>query len=56
MPVTFDTLQRGDTVKILSLNTVGQVIQKMQDKNKLIVRTNMMKVEVRPEDLEVVVS
>jgi len=54
VPVTFDTLQRGDTVKILSLNTVGQVIQKMQDKNKLIVRTNMMKVEVRPEDLEVV--
>ena len=56
VPVTFDTLQRGDTVKILSLNTVGQVIQKMQDKNKLVVRTNMMKVEVRPEDLEMVVS
>ena len=54
VPATFDSLQRGDTVKIVSLNTVGQVIAKMHDKNKLLVRTNMMKVEVRPEDLEVV--
>jgi dsDNA-specific endonuclease/ATPase MutS2 len=54
IPATFDSLQRGDTVKILSLNTVGQVIAKMHDKNKLLVRTNMMKVEVRPEDLEMV--
>ena len=54
VPATFDSLQRGDTVKIRSLNTVGQVIAKMQDKNKLLVRANMMKVEVRPEDLEVV--
>jgi len=54
VPVTFDSLQRGDTVKILSLNTVGEVIGKMQDKNKLVIRTNMMKVEVRVEDLEMV--
>jgi len=54
VPADFATLQRGDTVRILSLNTVGQVIQKMHGKNKLVVRTNMMKVEVRPEDLEVV--
>jgi DNA mismatch repair protein MutS2 len=54
VPATFASLQRGDTVRIRSLNTVGQVIGKMQDKNKLVVRTNMMKVEVRPEDLEVV--
>jgi DNA mismatch repair protein MutS2 len=52
MPVSFESLQRGDTVKILSLNTEGEVIGKMQDKKKLIIRTNMMKVEVRPEDLE----
>jgi DNA mismatch repair protein MutS2 len=55
-PATFANLERGDTVKILSLNTVGEVIAKMRDKNKLVVRTNMMKVEVRPEDLEVVRS
>ena len=55
-PVTFNSLQRGDTVKILSLNTVGEVIGKMQDKNKLVIRTNMMKVEVRVEDLEMVRS
>lgn len=54
VPADFATLQRGDMVKILSLNTVGEVIQKMHGKNKLVVRTNMMKVEVRPEDLEVV--
>jgi dsDNA-specific endonuclease/ATPase MutS2 len=54
VPATFDSLQRGDTVRILSLNTVGEVIAKMQAKNKLVVRTNMMKVEVRLEDLEIV--
>ena len=56
IPVTLADLERGDTVKILSLNTVGEVIGKMRGKNKLVVRTNMMKVEVRPEDLEVVKS
>ncbi len=54
VPATFDSLQRGDMVKILSLNTVGEVIAKMQDRNKLVIRTNMMKVEVRLEDLEIV--
>ncbi|MFC1718491.1 endonuclease MutS2 [Candidatus Poribacteria bacterium] len=54
VPATFAELERGDTVKILSLNTVGEVIGKMRDKNKLVIRTNMMKVEVRPEDLEIV--
>lgn len=56
VPITFESLQRGDTVKIRSLNVVGQVIGKILDKNKLIVSTNMMKVEVRPEDLEIVSS
>jgi DNA mismatch repair protein MutS2 len=51
---TFETLQRGDTVRIRSLNTVGQVMRKMRDKSKLLVSTNMMKVEVRPEDLEII--
>ena len=54
IPATFADLQRGDMVKILSLNTVGEVIGKMRDRKKLVVRANMMKVEVRPEDLEVV--
>lgn len=56
IPATFDSLQRGDRVKIRSLNTVGQVVSKMPDKNKIIVRTNMMKVEVRPNDLEMVID
>ena len=56
VPVTFASVQPGDTVKIRSLNTVGQVLRKMHDKNKLVVSTSMMKVEVRLEDLEVVSS
>jgi DNA mismatch repair protein MutS2 len=54
IPATFAALQRGDTVRIRTLDTVGEVIGKMRDKNKLIIRTNMMKIEVRPEDLEIV--
>ena len=54
VPATFATLQRGDTVRIRSLNTVGEVIGKMRDRNKLVIRTNMMKVEVRAEDLDMV--
>ena len=54
VPVTFDSLQKGDKVRIQSLDAVGEVIGKMPDKNRLVVLTNMMKVEVRPEDLEMV--
>jgi len=54
VPVTFDSLEKGDTVRIRSLDTVGEIIGKMLDKSKLVVRTNMMKVEVRAEDLEMV--
>ncbi len=56
VPATFADLERGDTVRILSLDTVGEVVGKIRDKNKLVVRANMMKVEVRPEDLEIVTS
>jgi DNA mismatch repair protein MutS2 len=56
IPATFANLERGDTVKILSLNTVGEVVGKNRDKNKVVVRANMMKVEVRLEDLEIVAS
>ena len=56
VPATFADLERGDTVKILSLNTIGEVVGKMRNKNKLVIRANMMKIEVRPEDLEVVVK
>ncbi len=54
VPVTFDSLQKGDKVRIQSLDAVGEVIGKMPDKSKIVVLTNMMKVEVRPEDLEMV--
>jgi dsDNA-specific endonuclease/ATPase MutS2 len=56
VPVTFDSLQKGDKVRIQSLDAVGEIVGKMPDKNRLVVLTNMMKVEVRPEDLEMVSS
>jgi len=52
IPVTFESLKQGDMVRIRSLNTVGQVIKKISEKNKLLIRAGLMKVEVRAEDLE----
>jgi len=51
VPVTFADLQKGDIVHINSLNTVGEVLKKMADKNKILLRVGAMKVEVYPDDL-----
>jgi DNA mismatch repair protein MutS2 len=52
VPVTFESLKQGDMVRIRSLNTIGQVIKKISEKNKLLIRAGLMKVEVRADDLE----
>jgi DNA mismatch repair protein MutS2 len=49
--VTFESLKQGDMVRIRSLNKIGQVVRKISEK-KIIIRTDVMKVEVRSEDLE----
>jgi dsDNA-specific endonuclease/ATPase MutS2 len=52
VPVTFESLKQGDMVRIRSLNTIGQVIKKIGEKNKLLILAGIMKVEVRADDLE----
>ncbi|MDQ1326894.1 MAG: MutS2 and Smr-associated domain, partial [Candidatus Poribacteria bacterium] len=52
IPVTFESLKQGDMVRIRSLNTIGQVVKKIGEKNKLLIRAGLMKVEVRADDLE----
>ncbi|MBD3184524.1 endonuclease MutS2 [Candidatus Poribacteria bacterium] len=54
VPVTMDSIQRGDMVKILSLDMEGEVVGMLRDKNKVLVLANTMKVEIKPEDLEFV--
>lgn len=54
MPVTFDELQKGDMVHVRSLNAFGEVLKKIQDKNKLLVRVGIMKVEIKADDLELI--
>jgi len=51
IPIIFESLKQGDTVRIRSLNKIGQVVRKVSEK-KIIIRTDVMKVEVRSEDLE----
>jgi DNA mismatch repair protein MutS2 len=52
VPITFESIKQGDMVRIRSLNTIGQVIKKIGEKNKLLIRAGIMKVEVRADDLE----
>ncbi len=51
VPVTFAELQKGDMVHVNSLNAVGEVLKKMPDKSKILLRIGFMKVEVYPDDL-----
>jgi len=56
IPVTLANVKKGDAVRILSLNTEGQVVRKVIEKNRILVQTPLMKIEVRPEDLEFSIS
>jgi dsDNA-specific endonuclease/ATPase MutS2 len=42
-------------VRVKSLNSIGEVFRKIQEKNKIVVRTGTIKVEVRADDLEFVI-